>query len=255
MRHDKQTKSMKSLFLFIITSFHILTFGQKSQKDIYDIGIPNKLEKCFPILMETLTENEINIIKTFPEDSIYFSKEFKNGTDFFHAWKIYDGSRLTKYFNKKGLYDSHEIYETILISYHRFLNNKPINLEQQIEKYKLKNRHENEEYLKRTKQDSINGIYIPKDIKDCFVTLDSLLSKENIKSIKELPNKNETIEYHHGLGLWLRNNWGLWGGSRLQKYFLARKVNHPDSMSAMILEYYHDWLNNRNIEWEKFNKK
>ncbi len=104
-------------------------------------------------------------------------------------------------------------------------------------------------------QDSLKGVYIPKDIKDCFITLDSILSEEDKETIKKLTNKNETIQYHHGFGTWLRNNWGLWGGSRLQKYFLDRKVNHPDSMSSLILEYYYDWLHGKNEDWEKFDKK
>ena len=55
--------------------------------------------------------------------------------------------------------------------------------------------------------------------------------------------------------MWLRNNWGLWGGSRLQKYMLERKIQHPDSMSAIILEFYYDWLNEQNDEWIKFETK
>ena len=96
---------------------------------------------------------------------------------------------------------------------------------------------------------------IPKDIKDCFITLDAMLSKADIDSIKALPNREATIRYHLGFGMWLRNNWGLWGGSRLQNYFLQRNIKHPDSMSGLILVYYYDWLNGKNEEWIKFDKK
>ena len=72
--------------------------------------------------------------------------------------------------------------------------------------------------------------------------------------IKNLKNKKETIKYHHTLGMWVRNNWGLWGGSRLQKYFLDKKVNHPDGMSGLILEFYYDWLNNINDDWQEWSK-
>lgn len=118
----------------LIPSSYIL--GQnKSNKDIYDYPIPKSIEKCFEILDKTLPQDEKLLVKTLPEDSIYFHKEFQYGADFFHAWKIYDGSKLTKYFNEKGLFNSNDIYETILISYHRYLNKKEINLEQQIAKY------------------------------------------------------------------------------------------------------------------------
>jgi hypothetical protein len=216
--------------------------------------IPNTLEKCFILLDKTMNDKEINLIKTLQEDSIYYNSEFRYGTDFFHAWKLYDGSQLTKYFNKLGLFGSHEIYETILISYHRYLNKDSIQLDQQIKKYQAKQNKEQEEYLTQIQKDTLNGVYIPKDLKDCFLQLDKMLSEKTKQEIKNLKDRSETISYHLGLGMQLRNSWGLWGGSRLQKYFLDKKVNHPDSMSSLILEFYYDWLNNNNIAWTKWMK-
>lgn len=37
----------------------------------------------------------------------------------------------------------------------------------------------------------------------------------------------------------MRNNLGLWGGSRLERYFVERKVYHPDDMSGEILKAYY----------------
>ena len=241
----------KILFIFLFINC-LNCFGQD---DIYKIKIPKTLEKSFTILDKTLTKEEIQIIKNSKEDSISNHTEFKNGTDFFHAWKIYDGSKLTKHLNKKGIHGSNNIYETILITYHRYLNNKPIDLNQRIEIIKEREEKEHLEFLNKIKQDSLNGVYIPKNIKECFRELDSILSNDDIQSIKKLENRDETIMFHHGLGTWLRNNWGLWGGSRLQQYFIERKINHPDSMSSTILEYYYDWLNGENSGWEKFDKK
>lgn len=100
--------------------------------------------------------------------------------------------------------------------------------------------------------DSINGIYIPKDLEDCFVQLDTLLSAEDKEVIKKLERSGETIRFHHGLGMWLRNNWGLWTGSRLQKYFMDKGFRQPDDMSALILGYYYDWLNGRHEAWQEW---
>lgn len=243
-------------FIYIVFSIvSISSFGQSQKKNVHDIKIPKNLDQCFKILNKTLSDKELEIIKISPEDSIYHHDEFKHGTDFFHAWKLYEGSRLTRYFNKKGLYGTHEIYNTILVSYHRHLNNKPLDLESQIKKYQEKQEKEHQAYLERTKQDTINGVYIPKNIEDCFYSLSKILKEKDIEEIKSLSKRDEVIKYHHNLGMWLRNNWGLWGGSRLQQYLIKRGLKHPDDMSHTILEFYYDWLNGNNIEWQKFDKK
>jgi hypothetical protein len=194
------------------------------------------------------------LVKTLQEDSIYYNPTFQNGTDFFHAWKLYDGSRLTQYFNKLGLYDSHLIYNAILVSYHRYLNKDSIRLNEQIKEYQeiQKKEEQEQEDLAKPDKDTLNGVYIPNNLKDCFIQLDKMLSEKSKTEIKNLKTKKETIKYHLGLGMTLRNSWGLWGGSRLQKYFLDKKVNHPDDISALILEFYYDWLHNKNDDWQKW---
>jgi len=247
---------MRHILILTLILFQLISFGQTTEKlDVYNVPIPKNLDKCFKVLDKTLPDNEIELVKTIREDSIYFNPAFKNGTDFFHAWKLYKGSVLTKYFNKKGLYGTHEIYNTILISYHRHLNKDSVKLEEQIRKIQVKQHKEHEEFIGKTKKDTLNGVYIPIDLKDCFKQLDKLLSDSDKSEIKKLYNKNKTIQYHHSLGMWIRNNWGLWGGSRLQTYLRQHGCSQPDDMSATILEYYYDWLNNRNDDWLKWDNQ
>ena len=247
---------MKIILITVVLFLNMFSFGQisKEKLNVYDLPIPDNIDSCFKILDKTLDDKDIFLIKTLQEDSIYFNPSFKYGADFFHAWKLYDGSILTKYFNKIGLKSSHEIYESILISYHRYLNNESIKLIEQIKKYQDKQVAEHEIYLARFQKDTLNGVYIPKDLKDCFIQLDKILSTKDREQIKNLKGRSETIQFHHNLGLWIRNNWGLWGGSRLQKYLLDKNLNHPDDMSSLILEYYYDWLNNKNENWERWMK-
>lgn len=111
-----------------------------------------------------------------------------------------------------------------------------------------------EDYLNRLNADSIDGIYIPQNIEECFLELNKLLKNKDILEIKNLNRKDQIIQFHHGLGTWLRNNWGLWGGSRLQTYLVLRGTNHPESMSSVILEFYHDWLNDKHDAWKAFDQ-
>jgi hypothetical protein len=56
---------------------------------------------------------------------------------------------------------------------------------------------------------------------------------------------------HMALGLWMRNNWGLWKGSRLSKYFTKKGINHPDDMSGIILYSYHRKKSGKEIKLEE----
>jgi hypothetical protein len=94
------------------------------------------------------------------------------------------------------------------------------------------------------------GIYIPKDINDCFVELKRMLHPEFIRELKE-SSKRDLIKHHMGLGMWMRNNWGLWGGSHLQDYFIELGFRHPDDISGAIVNSFWRHLNDMSIEIEK----
>ena len=111
---------------------------------------------------------------------------------------------------------------------------------------------------RRMTLDSIEGKYIPKNIEECFIELDKILDSDVKEEMKNLRNCGEMIRYHHGLGTWIRNNWGLWGGSRLLKYFQGYGYKDPDSMSGIILDNYYSWLHgktNIKTDWENANPK
>ncbi len=120
---------------------------------------------------------------------------------------------------------------------------------------KITQERKNRENLKqRSVAEKINDIIIPKDLGECFVELDRLLKDVDKKEMQSLTKRDDMIKYHMGLGMWMRNNWGLWGGSRLQKYFTDKGVTHPDDMSSVVLFYYHDWLNGRKETWKDWEK-
>jgi hypothetical protein len=85
---------------------------------------------------------------------------------------------------------------------------------------------------------------IPKDLDECFVRLKAMLSPHDVERIKR-GDEHDMTQYHFGLGLWMRNNWGLWGDSPLVRWFQARGVDHADAMSGVILESFWRHLNGR----------
>lgn len=89
---------------------------------------------------------------------------------------------------------------------------------------------------------SEKAVYVPKDLDDCFAELKKLLPKKQVEEIQNGSEK-DMIQCHHGLGTWLRNNWGLWKGSRLSTWFNEKGIRHPDDMSGIILDSFWRHLN------------
>lgn len=117
---------------------------------------------------------------------------------------------------------------------------------------KIEQAKEQAAYQRRLVADSIDGVYIPRNLEESFHVLDTLLTAKDIQLIRSLPERDAMSAFHFGLGMWLRNNWGFWAGSRFQQYFLQRGVEHPDNMSGILLEYYYDYLHGNHQAWRTF---
>jgi hypothetical protein len=89
------------------------------------------------------------------------------------------------------------------------------------------------------------GTYIPKDLDDAHQQLMKIFSAKDIEHIKAMKSEDDMIEYHMGLGTGLRNDWGLWRGSRLSQWFNQRGIFHPDDMSGIIFDTFWDKLHNK----------
>ena len=72
-------------------------------------------------------------------------------------------------------------------------------------------------------------VYVPKDLDDCFAQLKKILKPEEVEKIKR-GTEDGMSKYHFGLGLWMRNNWQLWKGGRLAKWFNEKGIHHPDDI-------------------------
>jgi len=98
--------------------------------------------------------------------------------------------------------------------------------------------------------ESEKAVYVPKDLDECFAELKKLLPKAQIEEMKK-GSEEDMIQYHHGLGTWLRNNWGLWKGSQLSKWFNETGIRHPDDMSGIILDSFWRHLKGRPIRLDE----
>jgi hypothetical protein len=89
-------------------------------------------------------------------------------------------------------------------------------------------------------------VYVPYDLTDCLSELDRVLTDELQDQLKT--GDVHTWQLHMTTGLWMRNTWGLWHGSRLSRYFNGLGIYHPDDMSAIILDSYVRRLQGEDID-------
>jgi hypothetical protein len=100
--------------------------------------------------------------------------------------------------------------------------------------------HENPDEIAATvAPDSVPGV--PRVVGDAFRRLDGELEPADRDTIRGTP-ANDMIRYHMGLGMYVRNEYGLWKGGPLQDFFLRKGVQHPDDMSSVLLDAYRLYL-------------
>lgn len=75
-----------------------------------------------------------------------------------------------------------------------------------------------------------------------------LIHQDSTKQkILEMSEDEFVARSHFGLGMWMRNNWGLWKGKELANYFNSIGIFHADDMSGIILTSFYRELNGE--EW------
>jgi len=92
--------------------------------------------------------------------------------------------------------------------------------------------------------------YKPKNLDEAIIQLDRVLHDTIKTQIYEMSENDFLSNAHMSTGLWIRNNWGLWKGKELAKYFNKLKIYHPDDMSGIILRCYYRHLHDRPYELE-----
>ena len=98
---------------------------------------------------------------------------------------------------------------------------------------------------------------VPKNLEECYVALDEMKIPDRESWLKD-DERTAMSWSHHGLGMWIRNNWDLWAVHNtpfweegLSDYFNKIGIKHPDDMSSVILTSYYRYKNGKDIELEK----
>jgi hypothetical protein len=78
--------------------------------------------------------------------------------------------------------------------------------------------------------------------------------------LKEATDSFDFNGHMGGLGMWIRNNWGINGGSRLLKYFndrgdIGNREYGRDIVSGIIISTYIKWVNGDKNSWKDWEKQ
>ena len=87
----------------------------------------------------------------------------------------------------------------------------------------------------------------PAEFRPVFRVLDTLLTNGQRDTLRTAL-RDSAWRYHFSLGMFVRNEFGLWQGGPLQSYFLARGVRHPDDMSDILLRAYGEHLRGEPVD-------
>jgi hypothetical protein len=105
----------------------------------------------------------------------------------------------------------------------------------------------------------------PTTIEEAVLLLDKVLEDSTKQKVLTMTEDEFISNSHFGLGMWIRNNWGLWRGGKLAKDFNRKGIFHPDDMSGIILTCYYrhiheqDWKLDEQIAfyqeyWNQFKR-
>jgi hypothetical protein len=94
----------------------------------------------------------------------------------------------------------------------------------------------------------------PTTLEECMTAFLEMWDLEKQLEFARIP-RDELVTTHHGLGRWIRNNWGLWEGGALADHMKSLGFTHPDDMSASIIREFWNRMNNKPSEIQDDIKK
>ena len=106
------------------------------QKDELDgVYIPADLEDAFAELQRLSSPADLEKFRMASEETVRDKLHFGLGRWMIHNWGFYGGSRLSHYLKELGLEHPDDMGKFLLVSFHRHLNGKPLEIEEQVAYY------------------------------------------------------------------------------------------------------------------------
>ncbi len=244
---------MKQIILTVVLALISLTaFSQQDR-------VPKNIDEAMNILQSRCSDSLKRVIEETDNDSLImlsrpYGVVYKTISNWTTGLHYSEKTRLEKYYAKLGIEYPPHVQKIVLISFKNYLNNGQIAHKEVIKPFQVIEKKWRKEDSVRFTTDSLRGVYIPMNLEDAFKQIDSFWDDSTKIEVKEWTEEEFIGRAHFGFGMWMRNNWQLWGGSRLSKYFNDKGVYHPDDMSGIILSGYYRYLKGEEIELDELMK-
>jgi hypothetical protein len=232
------------LLLIVAVVTQTICFGQIANS-------PTNLSSAIKILDSDCPDSLKLKIKSTPDKDLRnlgypYAGKYKT---IFEWTKRDSDSGISKYLSRKGVSYHQDI--VLFLAFKNHLLGQDFNERTLLKPYQEIERKMNEEDKVKYTTDSIHGVYIPKDLQDCFRLIDSFWNDSTKLKVKNWTEDEFSARVHLGFGMSIRNSWQLWGGSRLSKYFNNLGIYHPDDMSGIIFHSYHRYLTGGEIKLDE----
>lgn len=128
---------MYRILIIVIFLFSLIGYSQSNCTKYFANYIPIDLEDTFSFFKCNWSEKELEEFKNSKEKDAVVSLHSKYGMNIRNNWGLWKREgKLVGFFNKNGIYHPEDMSSVIFTSFHRKLNNMPIELKEQAKFYK-----------------------------------------------------------------------------------------------------------------------
>lgn len=119
------------------------SYAKRIQKDFLNgVYIPADMAEAFQEFNRLIDPDSRKKLKAASEEQVARKLHFSFGRWMMVNWAFYEGSRFTEYLRKVGVTHPDDMAQFVIISYHRYLNNKPLDVKERILLYQEKQKEE-----------------------------------------------------------------------------------------------------------------
>lgn len=120
-----------------------------NQEYLYGVYIPKDLTDAFVQLNKLIDKESKAKFISMPEEDAVSKLHFSLGRWMIINWAFYEGSRITVALNEMGVHHPDDMAQFLIRSYHRSLNERPIDVKGQLAALEEKKLKEKEERLQK----------------------------------------------------------------------------------------------------------